>query len=35
MKISRDARNRYQLEGFNFSERGNIVFGGDMLLKTI
>jgi glycosidase len=30
MKISRDARNRYQLEGFNFSERGNIVFGGDI-----
>ncbi len=29
MKISRDARTRYELDGFKFTERGNIEFGGD------
>ncbi|MFX0077116.1 MAG: alpha-amylase family glycosyl hydrolase, partial [Candidatus Hermodarchaeota archaeon] len=29
MKISRDARTKYELDGFEFSERGNIEFGGN------
>jgi len=30
MKISRKARNQYQFEDFKFSERGDILFGGDV-----
>ncbi|TFG06852.1 MAG: alpha-amylase [Promethearchaeota archaeon] len=30
MKISRDARNKYVFEGFEFSRKGDIIFNGDI-----
>lgn len=30
MKISREARNKYQLDDFKFSEKGNLVFEGEI-----
>ncbi|MHA1460082.1 MAG: alpha-amylase family glycosyl hydrolase [Promethearchaeota archaeon] len=35
MKISRDARNKYELNDFKLSERGNIEFGGDIHLVRL
>jgi len=35
MKISRDARNRYELNDFKLSERGNIEFEGDIHLVRL
>lgn len=35
MKISRDARTKYQLNDFNFTETGNIEFGGDTHLVRL
>ena len=35
MKISRDARTKYELNDFNFTEKGNIEFGGDTHLVRL
>ncbi|MHA2289558.1 MAG: alpha-amylase family glycosyl hydrolase [Promethearchaeota archaeon] len=35
MKISRDARNKYELDDFKFTERGNIEFEGDTHLVRL